>query len=537
MSHSSSLFLKNSFLCISGLLFSNSLFASEPIYPKMKFSNSGYYIACYYYDTKKGLDNDNPNLMYPSIEVLTFGARKNYAWAVNGDSIISGWTKLTGKIQDGFFLEEKYSYADIVSKCNFAIQKINSSFKLYEFKASTSDFDGYEYPIQFAKAEQPNSKIKQIVLFGDSLSDPGNLKRWAKIMPFFPFWNGRFTDGYVWNDYLTERTHLPVLNFAYGGAKTDGTNDAFANNIPTSFVTAARNLFTGSSKYYVNSYMNSYLTNDSYYSTNQKLTNTAETLFVLWIGANDFLEKFENNQPAHAIFDNPDSVGGVNYIYKRAVDNIINQIKMLNNIGANHFMIINLPDIGKTPAIVTSNYNKYSDDVKNKNEFSLKMTEAIQKYNFYLDTSLKLLKDNLGNKINIKTLDIASDFEKLMNNKNILDDSSYDYGFSKMDTKYKVPGSKINYIQDFCYNGGYYKAALTQIGKETNIFANKNNSCVDENGKRTKLALFWNSPHPSSYAHCWVSYALEKQLNDDFLINTKLENLDSYKNYCLSKLN
>ena len=267
------------------------------------------------------------------------------------------------------------------------------------------------------------------------------------------------------------------------------------------------------------------------------MTNTTETLFVFWIGANDFLEKFENNQPAHVIFDNPDSVGGVNYIYKRAVDNIINQIKMLNNIGAYHFMILNLPDIGKTPAIVTSNYNKYSDDLKNKNEFSLKMTEAIQKYNFYLATSLNLLKGSLGNKINIKTLDIASDFEKLMNNKNILNDSSYDNVFTKMDTKYKVPVANLNYIQDFCYKGGYYKAALTQIGKETNIFANKNNSCVDENGNRTKLALFWNSPHPSSYTHCWVAYALEKQLNDNFLINTSLENLDSYKNYCLSKLN
>lgn len=77
------------------------------------------------------------------------------------------------------------------------------------------------------------------------------------------------------------------------------------------------------------------------------------------------------------------------------------------------------------------------------------MTEAIYKYNFYLDLSLNLLKDNLGNKISINSLDIASDFEKLMNNKNIIDDTFYDYGFTKMNTKYKIPGSQNNYIQNF----------------------------------------------------------------------------------------
>ena len=124
-----------------------------------------------------------------------------------------------------------------------------------------------------------------------------------------------------------------------------------------------------------------------------------------------------------------------------------------------------------------------------------------------------------------------------MNNRNIIDDSFYDYGFTKMNTKYEIPGSNGNYIQDFCYNGGYYKAALTNIGKETILFANKNNSCLDTNGKRNKKAIFWNSPHPSTYTHCWIAYVFERQLNQSSLVNTKLENLDDFKNYCLNKLN
>ena len=543
MSGSPSAFLKISVMFTSVFLLSNHAYSQDfEDQPPLKFESGGYRIACYYYDTNTGSDSKNPYLMFPSTNVLTLGARTNYYWAINSDSFIASTTKLTGKIQDGFFIEESLSYEDIVNRCNYAISRGSiltpslPSYKLYEFKASTSSLDGYEYPIQFSNAEPNNSKIKQIVLFGDSLSDNGNLKRWTKILPYFPFWNGRFTDGFVWEDYVSDRTHLPVLNFAYGGAKTEGTNDAFINGLPSSFITAGRNLITGSSEYYINSYLNSYLTSDSYQSLNQIISNPQQTLYVIWIGANDYLEKFENKQPADKFFENPDAVGGANFVYKRAIDNIINQIITLNKSGAYHFMILNLPDIGKTPAILTSVYNKYSDDFRNKDEFSRKMTEVINKHNFYLSSSLKSLQDKLGSSIHISTLDVAGDFDKFMNNKNIIDNSDFDYGFSRLDSVYPIPSSNGKYIQNFCYNGGLFNAAFTTIGSDTIDYANKNNICVDSNGNRNKLAIFWNSPHPTSFAHCWIAYAFEKQMVDNGLISNDMMDMNKYKNYCMDKI-
>lgn len=540
----SSSFLKIPVMFAMSFFLSGYALSQEQDQLPMKFESSGaYYIACYYYDSNTGIDSQNPSLMYPSLNVITLGARKNYYWAINTDSFLANATRLTGRIQDGFFIEESLSYEDVVNRCNFAIRRgtvftpTKPSFKLYEFKASTSDVSGYEYPIQFSNEKINDSQIKQIVLFGDSLSDSGNLKRWTKILPYFPYWNGRFTDGLVWNDYLTDRTHLPVLNFSYGGAKTEGTNDAFVEGVPSSFITAARNLFTGSSKDYINSYLKTYLTSDSYQTVNKTISNPQQTLFVIWIGANDYLEKFENGQPADKFFENPDAVGGANFVYKRAIDNIIDQITTLNKSGAYHFMILNLPDMGKTPAVVTSVYNKYSDDFKNKDEFSRKLSEVINKHNLYLNTSLNALKSKLGNSIHITTLDVAGDFNKLMNNKNITDDTDFNYGFSQMNTIYPIPGSNGKYIQNFCYNGGYFNAAFTKIGPETINYANKNNSCVDANGKRDKIGIFWNSPHPTSYTHCWVAYALEKQMNDNHLFASNIGDLNSFKNYCMSKLN
>nr|BFD32453.1 hypothetical protein GTC16762_20710 [Pigmentibacter ruber] len=519
--------------CFSGTSFAKS----EPEYVKNLF-NSDYYVACYYHDQLQGLENSNPNLMYPSLDFLTFGARKNYVWAINSGNSNLIKTKLTGKITDGFFIEEKLSYQEVQNQCNSALKNKfpTQKFDIFEIKAATSELAGYEYPIQFIKGEVNQQKIKQIVLFGDSLSDAGNLKRWTKIMPFYPFWFGRFADGYVWNDYLTERTHLPVLNFAYGGAKTDGTNDAFNNSIPTQFLTAVRTFFTGSSKYYVNSYLKSYLTTDSYRTTNQKITNPNETLYIFWIGANDFLEKFEGNLPAQNMFENPDAIGGVNIIYKRAVDNIVEQIKMLNNAGGYHFLVLNLPDLGKTPIILTANYNKYQDDEKNKTEFSIKLSEATAKFNFYLNSSLKNLQDIQKEKINIKILDVNSDFERIMNNKNIFDDSFFDYGFTKMNSKYLIPKTN-NYIQDFCYSGNFYKTAFSNIGKETILMAVKENKCSDENGNRIKYPIFFNSPHPSAYSQCWVNFAVEKIMIENGFLNKNLETIDEMKKYCQSQMN
>ena len=103
-------------------------------------------------------------------------------------------------------------------------------------------------------------------------------------MPFYPFWYGRFSDGFIWNDYLKKLAHLPILNFSFGGAKTEGNNNFYIKDFMDYIISFGRNIVTGSSRDYINNYVNNYLTNDSYINKSYYISNPEETLFILWIG-------------------------------------------------------------------------------------------------------------------------------------------------------------------------------------------------------------------------------------------------------------
>ncbi|WP_186643849.1 SGNH/GDSL hydrolase family protein [Fluviispira vulneris] len=495
-----------------------------------------YYIACYYSDSDTSQASKNPELMTHKL-----GVNPNYFWAKDSRAFYSKSTQLTGKIVDGFFVENSLSYEDVISKCNNALSKgtflqpTKESFVLLDFKAAESDFSGYEYPIRFEKGNSEKSKIKQIVLFGDSLSDTGNLKRWTKVMPYFPFWYGRFTDGLIWVDYFSRRTEVPILNFSYGGAKTDGKNEYYASTIPDSIKAVGRNLITGNSADYIKTYLEKYLTSDSYVSTNKELANPEDTLFMLWIGANDYIEKFENKNLTKPFLDDPEHPSGINHAYKKTIKNIIDQIKLIYAKGGKHFLILNLPDLGKSPIVLTSEYSKHEDDMKNRLELSARLSDLTRRHNELLKESIIALQNSLADKIDITLIDIDENFSDLLSNVNINDKSKFDYGFRKINSKYPVPNKNGLYVQDFCYYGGYINAIFTKTNEEANQFAVKN-SCKNPDGSLNKYSVFYNSPHPTSYAHCWLSYSIEKALEKKGLLATDVGSLSAFKNYCIEQI-
>src|SRR6478672_1761377 len=79
---------------------------------------------------------------------------------------------------------------------------------------------------------QRASAFSQLVAFGDSLSDAGNVNNQTfGISPGSPYWQGRFSNGPVWIEDLAPSFSLSVptysragganaTNWAYGGAHT-----------------------------------------------------------------------------------------------------------------------------------------------------------------------------------------------------------------------------------------------------------------------------------------------------------------------------
>ncbi len=146
--------------------------------------------------------------------------------------------------------------------------------------------------------------LDSIVAFGDSLSDNGNLFYYTGL-PSAPYYEGRFSNGPVWVEYLADTLETPLENKAFGGATT-----------------GYGNYFTGTDYWGLTWQIDTYLDSSPLSGPNH--------LYTIWAGANDF-------------FDNPLLPPDT------AVDNISNALNRLSGAGAQNILIINMPDLGMTP--------------------------------------------------------------------------------------------------------------------------------------------------------------------------------------------
>lgn len=167
--------------------------------------------------------------------------------------------------------------------------------------------------IAFAPLRASAKEFSKVVVFGDSLSDNGQLFALSGgAFPPFPYFQGRFSNGPVWIENLAARLGVPLEDHAFGGAFTD------ASNINSSFVPGAPGMQTSVA---------------AYLATQPRLDPKA--LYVIWGGANDYLNGFQTNPNI-------------------PVSNIVAEVLALDARGAKSFLIPNLPDLGSLPVTLSS---------------------------------------------------------------------------------------------------------------------------------------------------------------------------------------
>jgi phospholipase/lecithinase/hemolysin len=156
------------------------------------------------------------------------------------------------------------------------------------------------------------SSYSGLVVYGDSLSDNGNLYGVAAYPPSPPYYQGRFSNGPVAAEQLAAMLGVPLYDFAFGGATT-GIGNYVDNGTQTTLGTFGLPGMQGE------------LVLSAPILT-PPLTTTA--LFMVWGGANDFL------------------VGGS---ISTAVANIDSIIATLQGDGAKYILVPGMPDLGITP--------------------------------------------------------------------------------------------------------------------------------------------------------------------------------------------
>lgn len=279
---------------------------------------------------------------------------------------------------------------------------------------------------------------EKIIAFGDSLSDHHGLETYIGLHDPLLNPNGAFeawTNGDVWVEYLADILNAGLDNNAIAGAMTAGhENDSIqaasdAEQLPQLGLVGQINRFSAENSDFL----------------------PADTLFTIWIGGNDLL-KYGRGESAAA---------SVEELITNAVDNTINAMSVLAAEGASNFLVINLPDLGKTPT-----YN-----TKTPAEIA-----AVSSLSFSFNTAL----ENGIN--NFKTL---------------------------------FPGVTV-------YTFDVYNFLNGIISNETFVNPTGTYMVLDEDGNKTGETnepaedyLFWDTIHPTTKAHELVAIEVANNLSDD----------------------
>lgn len=159
--------------------------------------------------------------------------------------------------------------------------------------------------------------ITSVVVYGDSLSDNGNLYGATGQPPSPPYFGGRVSNGPVAVEQIASALGVPLFDFAWAGATTgvgnhlDGGNAATMVTLPGMLTELAM--------------------------TQASLAPLAGGgLFIVWGGPNDFLSPVPSDSYPNGVIT-------------RAVTDIVLLVTTLQSLGVQHILVPLMPDLGLSP--------------------------------------------------------------------------------------------------------------------------------------------------------------------------------------------
>ncbi|PSW04315.1 SGNH/GDSL hydrolase family protein [Photobacterium lipolyticum] len=281
-----------------------------------------------------------------------------WEWALNEDGSyysIPGYWYSSVSFKNMFYTSEPQE--NIKERCDKTLDVTHETADITYF-ASDNRFS-YNHSIWTNDNVFQPSAINKMVVFGDSLSDTGNMFNGSQwVFPNSNSWFlGHFSNGFVWTEYLAKSKNIPLYNWAVGGAA--GTNQYVA--------------LTG-----VYDQVTSYLT----YMKMAKNYRPENTLFTLEFGLNDFMN-YDREVPE------------VKADYSAAMIR-------LTDAGAKNILLLTLPDATKAPQF------KYSTQ-----EEVLVVRQKIEEFNQYIREQAEYYQSK---GINVQLYDAYSLFKQITSN-------------------------------------------------------------------------------------------------------------------------
>jgi phospholipase/lecithinase/hemolysin len=300
--------------------------------------------------------------------------------------------------------------------------------------------------------------IDKIVMFGDSLSDTGNIysltQKAKKVIPLVPlipktppYFEGRFSNGPVWIENVAKLMQVKMDNYAYGGSWAESAFDSLLI-VPFGLdMQVSMHLVSAVTDFHKDRH-----------------------LYVIWTGGNDYIQGRSD----------------ADYATSNTVASIRDQMEWLLFYGAKNIVLVNLPDMGGVPYVVEKG-----------RAFANSVSKLSKMHNVKLAAMVEKERDKYP-KANIMLLDVREYYNDIITHPD----------------KYNIKN-----VKDACYVGGFFlQSALAnnaeiQAAKEANISVLTNaslgtaylTSMAAAAGKdhcdNPDEYLFWDVIHPTRVVH------------------------------------
>lgn len=212
---------------------------------------------------------------------------------------------------------------------------------------------------------QPEA-FDRLIVFGDSLSDTGNIFAVAQ-QPAPPYYEGRITNGPNWIDYVGMALELPGAGAAQAQA---GSNYAFG------FAESGTGLSAEGAPNF-GSQVTLFLTREGGMVTGNELV-------AVWFGGNDIFGGIVSDDPG------------------RIADNVVAQLDRLADAGLRHFLVLNVPATELVPAV--------ADDPDARQRYAIESATA----NAALETQIPAWADGRAEAVTVTLFDTHTAMETLV---------------------------------------------------------------------------------------------------------------------------
>ncbi|KAI8344961.1 SGNH hydrolase-type esterase domain-containing protein [Blakeslea trispora] len=162
--------------------------------------------------------------------------------------------------------------------------------------------------------------FQQIIIYGNSFADTHNVYELSKkLYPPYPYYKGRFSNGPMWVDALSEKLTIKIQNNAYGGAISDNKDAPLdpINLVRPGFVQQIEDI---------------------------KVNTTVPTLYITEIGANDIFALASSGKITDAKYANTKM--------EEITQNVITGLDLIKQLHSGQdVMMLRMPALDKFPQI------------------------------------------------------------------------------------------------------------------------------------------------------------------------------------------